>query len=204
MDYEKEVKRCLESNYGIIRTAGGYHYKCPTSTLTKSWCEYLMPVPKKLAEMLEILPAKKGSDLIPARATVVFKNRQEIIDYLNKKYKEKEMNKLYEVTQGDIKKYATKLAVNSNGDWVMEEKGSNSVFTAKDTQCEEVKPYTILVRQAFQNMSNHYTAKKDEFNPGDVFVTSQGEIVTVVKVDTKQDNHKGDFKPVTRIVTEAV
>lgn len=180
MNYEalaQHVRQRFGANDGILQTTGGYCYGVSQQEMGSDWCRYLTPISKKLAEALDLKRANRSGDVVPLRHKIVFKHRQEILD---------------------------KLAVNSNGDWVMEEKGTGQVFTAQASSCEEVKPYTILVRNTMQNQANHYTAKKDEFNVGDAFVTSQGEIVTVVKVDTKQDNHKGDFKPTTRIVTEAV
>jgi hypothetical protein len=99
--------------------------------------------------------------------------------------------KLYEVTTNGATKYATKLATNSEGLWVMEESGTNLVFTAKAVDCQKVMPYTVSIKflTGGSNETNyHYFAKKGSVTVGDfVFVQNASGLAIVTGVDTKSE-----------------
>jgi hypothetical protein len=103
--------------------------------------------------------------------------------------------KLYEVTTNGVTKYATKLATNSEGLWVMEESGTNLVFTAKAVDCQKVMPYTVSIkfidgnqRQMADDTGYHYFSKKGAVSKGDfVFVVTTSGLAVVTGVDTKSE-----------------
>jgi hypothetical protein len=103
--------------------------------------------------------------------------------------------KLYEVTTDGVTKYATKLATNSEGLWVMEESGTNLVFTAKAVDCQKVMPYTVSIkfidgnqRQMADATGYHYFSKKGSVSVGDfLFVVSTSGLAVVTGVDTKSE-----------------
>ena len=174
----------------------------PTHSLRSHNSNYYNSVSKDLAEALDVdRPALGRVYLQPLNGKVLYRNTFEVQEALESLKKEEEMNKLYEVTCGDLRKYATKLAVNSNGDWVMEEKGTGSVFTALPSTCEEVKPYTIEVSTT-GGSKVHYTAEKWKFNVGKIYWLNSSGFLVVTKIDTKKDNHQGDFKPASRVLAE--
>jgi hypothetical protein len=112
---------------------------------------------------------------------------------------------LYEVDG----KFAKKLAVNSSGMWVMEEKGSGTVFTADKKNCQEVVPYTVEVRftQNFgESKGYHYTSVEGRFNVGDLLwmpCAGQGEgFARVVAVGTKSRLATKELEPIGRFVLE--
>ena len=98
-----------------------------------------------------------------------------------------DMNTLYQITLGDMTKYGHKLAVNSSGLWVMEEKGTGEIVTVNRKFVEEVMPYTIGVQFEAEKDTYHYTAEKDKFTVNDfLLIESYGfKVVRVVGVDTK-------------------
>jgi hypothetical protein len=105
--------------------------------------------------------------------------------------------KLYEVTTDGVTKYATKLATNSEGLWVLEESGTNLIFTAKAVDCQKVMPHTVSIkfltgdlRQESNLHSGNYNyfAKKGSVSVGDfVFVHNTSGLATVTGVDTKSE-----------------
>lgn len=127
---------------------------------------------------------------------------------------EGEMNmattKLYEVknTLSNTIRFATKLAVNSDGLWVMEDKSTKEVFTTRKEHAEEVMPYTIDV--SFENNSRRYSyfAEKGQYSVGDFFIASSREgefkMVRVDEVDTKSRSATKDFKPLGKINVDKV
>lgn len=118
------------------------------------------------------------------------------------------MTKLYEVKESDTATtFATKLAVNSSGLWVMEEKGTGRVFTATPSSAEEVMPYTISVQ--FFGMGNalkdySYFAAKGAFEVNQVFMMDSNSICRVTGVDTKSIYATKDFEPVVQFEVKAV
>lgn len=130
---------------------------------------------------------------------------------LPQKEKEPEMTnnaKLYEIapeTSSEEILYGTKLAVNSQGHWVMEIKGTGQVVTADPKRISVVTPYTIAI-QFFDNSGTkyQYLAEKGMCQVGDVFVLDAPfgiSMVVVVDVDTKSEKATKEFKPMTKVVT---
>jgi hypothetical protein len=102
--------------------------------------------------------------------------------------------KLYEVTTNGVTKYATKLATNSEGLWVLEESGTNLIFTAKAVDCQKVMPHTVSIKfltsETRQENNNNYNyfAKKGSVSVGDfVFVHNTSGLAIVTGVDTKSE-----------------
>jgi hypothetical protein len=102
--------------------------------------------------------------------------------------------KLYEVTTDGATKYATKLATNSEGLWVLEESGTKLIFTAKAVDCQKVMPHTVSIKfvtgdSRQENTNNYdYFAKKGSVSVGD-FIFAQGSsgLAIVTGVDTKSE-----------------
>ena len=199
--YEDELKKY--QNCGVVVTQSGNAYWVPKGSLLSGWSKYCYSLSQPLAKDLNLSATKRSSGyMCPANGVVLFKDIDEVKAALAAKGEKEEMQKLYEVTQGDMKRYASKLAVNSSGQWVMEEKGTGSVFTADPKTCEEVKPYTIEVMTTGGSKTT-FTAEKGKYQEGEVYWYDQGFVV-VRRVDTKQDSHQGEFKPKMRVLTEKV
>jgi hypothetical protein len=100
---------------------------------------------------------------------------------------------LYEINRGDIKSYGYKLAVNSQGQWVMEIKGSGDVIAVDKATVSEVIPYTVGVKFASNGTIYHYFNEAKDLVKGDALVMegyagSNYQIAMVVDVDTKSKN----------------
>jgi hypothetical protein len=115
---------------------------------------------------------------------------------------------LYQFTVNADTKYGTYLATNSQGMFVMEEKGSGVIYTVNKDVVEKVMPYTIDV--VFLNSTDTvygYLAETNKYKVGDVYLlkTPLGHsLVTVVKVDTKSKKATKDFNPISKITTETL
>jgi hypothetical protein len=95
---------------------------------------------------------------------------------------------LYEIKEGTATRFATKLAINSSGQWVMEEKGTGIIFTVDKTNAEEVMPYTVSVKFADGSRTYSYFAAKDQYEKGSFYFMdspSGWSIVKVTDVNTK-------------------
>lgn len=119
---------------------------------------------------------------------------------------EDEMTKLYEVKDETKSKgvtFATKLATNSAGEWVMEEKGTGRVFSIDKASCEEVLPYSIRVKFGDSGTAYSYLADKDQFEVGFYLVagynSSGFQVARVTEVDTKSKVATKHFKPFGKI-----
>lgn len=121
---------------------------------------------------------------------------------------EEDMTKLYEVTAGFGKTYATKLAVDSEGNWVMEPKGGGTVFSANPKDIEEVLPYTISVVFKDGGQVYSYLAEKGKYEEGAFYMMNNRDnnftIVQVTKVDTKSRTATKDFKPFGKLSVEKI
>lgn len=119
---------------------------------------------------------------------------------------------LYQITQivDGIKytMYGNKLAVDSNGKWVMELKGGMGVMAFDEKDISEVTPYTIDVKFLDSVKVYSYMAKKkDGTKEGDLLViNSNGRkaIVLVVGVDTKSKAATKDIDIVGRVQVNAI
>ncbi len=119
--------------------------------------------------------------------------------------KEAKMSKLYEIQVSDKKLYGHKLAVNSQGHWVMEVKGTGEVLAVDKQYVEEVMPHTIGVQFETSKTTYHYLAEAGKYSVGDFFVVDAPmgrAIVNVVSVDTKSQMATKHFSPLAKLVTE--
>lgn len=121
--------------------------------------------------------------------------------------KKEEKMKLYEFEVDGVKLYGTKLAVNSAGQWVMEVKGSSTIYAVAPSAVEEVIPHSIGV--VFLNNDKVYSflAPKDKYQVGQTFLleTKHGTSVVVVKeVDTKSSYATAEFQPLVELVTKPI
>lgn len=130
---------------------------------------------------------------------------------LNKSHyvqKEKEMTKkLYEFEIDFMTHYGHKLAVNSEGKWVMEVKGQSAPVAVNKEDVQEVIPYSIGVRFTGGNTQvYHYTADKGKFEKGLYLFNSAGglSLCEVVELDTKSKMATKEFTPALKVVTEAI
>lgn len=113
--------------------------------------------------------------------------------------KETMSNKLYQVKGQEV--YGIYLATNSNGQYVLEEKGTGKILTVKKDEVEEVKPYTISVKFVVSNGNGDkdysYLAEKDQFSVGDLLYidTPYGKSIAYISaVDTKSDSATKEIK----------
>ena len=123
------------------------------------------------------------------------------------------MTKLYEVSEGLTEKtFANKLAVNSNGQWVMEEKGTGRVFTANKNEVEEVFPHTVDVQNLGNTAVCSYTYPKGKLAVGDLVLTPNSQakrgssvmyhLVVVKGVDTKQTNATKELQVLGKVALD--
>lgn len=120
--------------------------------------------------------------------------------------KEQDMTtKLYEISHGTETLYGHKLATNSQGQWVMEIKGSGDVIAVDKANVQEVLPYTIGVQFETGKMIYSYLADAGKFKEGEFYIldTPNGRaIVQVVEVDTKSAGATKQFTPLAKLLTE--
>lgn len=115
--------------------------------------------------------------------------------------------KLYEATQDGKTRYATKVGTNSDNQWVMEEKGTGTIFTADKSEVEEVMPYTISIEFADSGKEYSYFAAKDVFTVGDFYLTatpSGWSAVRVTKVNTRSRSATKEFKPFGKLSVDKI
>lgn len=115
------------------------------------------------------------------------------------------MSKLYEIKTEEGAVYGHKLAVNSEGLWVIEVKGGG-VLTAHADKCEEVIPHSVLVSYHYTKHKDHMMCEKDKYKEGEFFfVKNEGgfSIAKIEKVDTKQPT-KLEFKPFAKVNVEMI
>lgn len=115
------------------------------------------------------------------------------------------VNKLYEIKHEGQTLYGHKLAVNSQGQWVMEVKGTGAVIAISKTLVEEVLPHTIGVQFDSTKMTYHYLAEAGKYAVGEFFILDAPmgrAIVQVVSVDTKSKSATKVFEPLAKLKTE--
>lgn len=124
----------------------------------------------------------------------------------NNTQEENNMTKLYEVKESvTVTVFATKLAVNSSGLWVMEEKGTGRVFTADPSIIEEVMPYTIEVMfSGTFDKKYSYFAPKGAFEKGQAFLMKNASLCVVTGVDTKSTSATKDFDPMIMLESKVL
>ena len=130
----------------------------------------------------------------------------EFFEEPEQRQEEENMTQLYEITFDGKTTYGTKLAKNSDKNWVLEEKGTGQIIVASDEQLKKVMPYTIGVKFGGEGQEYSYTAEKGKYEKGQVFlVTSNAgnyQIAVVHRVDTESEKATKEFEPIARILTE--
>jgi hypothetical protein len=119
--------------------------------------------------------------------------------------KESKMTKLYEIRHLEKTLYGHKLAVNSQGLWVMEIKGSGEVLSVDKSCVEEVMPHSIGVQFETGKQVYHYLADAGRYQAGEFYILDAPHgraIVQVVSVDTKNVNATKEFKPLAKLTVE--
>lgn len=113
---------------------------------------------------------------------------------------------LYEIKIDDkTTVFGHKLAVNSQGKWVIEMKGSGQVIAVDKDSVSKVVPYTIAIKYTEHGTAYHYIANADDGWKVDDFAIclpygSGGyQLARVVAVDTKSDKATAEFNPIKRI-----
>lgn len=121
---------------------------------------------------------------------------------------------LYEIKIDDeTTVFGHKLAVNSQGKWVMEIKGTGNVTAVDKETVSKVVPYTIAVKYTEGGTAYHYIAsaedgwKVDDFaiclpyGSGGYLPYGSGgyQLARIVAVDTKSDKATAEFNPIKRI-----
>jgi hypothetical protein len=117
----------------------------------------------------------------------------------------KTVNKLYEITTAAGKLYGHKLAVNSQGHWVMEVKGTGTVLAVDKSNVEEVMPHTISVQFDSSKQAYAYLAEAGKYKVGEFYILDAPygrSIVQVIAVDTKNVQATKQFEPLAKLVTE--
>lgn len=108
-------------------------------------------------------------------------------------------NKLY-TWHHDVDLYGHYLATNSQGEWVMEVKGSGQIMAVAKDRVQEVLPYTIGVQFGDSKTTYHYLADKDKFDVGFYLVRSDlnnnWQIAKVTSVDTKSAKATKEFSDI--------
>jgi hypothetical protein len=97
---------------------------------------------------------------------------------------------LYEIKRGDETLFGHKLAINSQGQWVMEVKGSGDVVAVDKATVSEVIPYTIGIKFHGKGDTYSYFDEKRSVTKGDVLVVdsvvkAEFCLAVVSDVDTK-------------------
>lgn len=114
-----------------------------------------------------------------------------------------ETNQLYSFNKEDGSiAYATYLATNSSGQWVVEEKGTGVLHTLSKDSFTEVLPYTFSVN--LNGRETHFVSEEGKVQKGEVlFYTGSNPpaFCTVTGVNTKNKQAKAKFKG-TRVVTQ--
>ena len=120
--------------------------------------------------------------------------------------KEKKMtDKLYEISRGTETLYGHKLATNSQGQWVMEIKGTGDVIAVDKATVQEVLPYTIAVQFESGKQTYSYLAEAGKYQIGEFYIvdTPHGRaIVQVTGVDTRSSAATKQFTPIAKLLTE--
>lgn len=104
---------------------------------------------------------------------------------------------------GETLEFGTLLARNSFGQLVLEMKGTGAVRAFDVADLEEVRPYTVELRD-HNGLSVHRESTPDVVKPGDILMRPQGNMAlyTVIAVDTKHASPRGSISGWDRLVTE--
>jgi hypothetical protein len=174
---------------------------------TPAGCHYLV-LRNDNSYRIDVKPAPPELNLKVAKRPVpwfeTYTTGNKVIGNINDMKKEIEMTKLYEFDDLGIKKYGTKIAVNSEGKWVLEVKGTGEVLAKDKDELTEVIPYSILVQPHYSKNKVHMMAEKGKYQVGELYVSDNSEgfaIYKVCKTDTKTHCNE-TFKPTCKLLTE--
>ena len=120
-------------------------------------------------------------------------------------WKDNDMSKLYEISRGTETLYGHKLATNSQGQWVMEIKGTGDVIAVDKATVQEVLPYTIAVQFETGKQTYSYLAEAGKYQIGEFYILDAPNgraIVQVTGVDTKNAAATKQFTPIAKLLTE--
>lgn len=107
-----------------------------------------------------------------------------------------QMSTLYEVpgkTKSAKPRFATKLAVNSEGKMVMEIKNTTDIEVFDESQIKEVTPYTVTVRCSSTGTTYSRITKEGSVVLNDIIVNN-GFLYIVAEINTKNKNAKTELK----------
>jgi hypothetical protein len=92
-------------------------------------------------------------------------------------------NTLYSFNKEDgTLAYATYLATNSSGEWVVEERGSGVLHTKPKDSFTEVVPFTFSAKAG--NSTQHFTCEEGKVKKGDILMNN-GMVLEVTELNTK-------------------
>jgi hypothetical protein len=103
--------------------------------------------------------------------------------------------------------YGTHIGTNSANEFLIEEKGTNTIHVFKKSQIEEVLPYTFSA--VMNGKETHYVCEPDSVKKGDVLLytgsTNNNSInlAVVTAVDTKNKTARSKFRGV-KLVTAPI
>jgi uncharacterized protein YodC (DUF2158 family) len=129
----------------------------------------------------------------------------------NQKEKTMSTNTLYQFTVNvnafaPTQCFGTHIGTNSQGQWIMEVKGTGQIVAVDKKDVEEVLPYSLGVKFLNGNGTVYnYLADKDKYDLGFYLMKDKmGEtvIVQVVSLDTKSKIAKVDFKPIGKLAVD--
>lgn len=112
-------------------------------------------------------------------------------------------NSLYSYTDPVSNKtiYATYLATDSSGNWVVEGKSGEGIFSDNPDKFVEVVPYTV--RLSINGGSRTVIVKEGTFSVGDILF-GDGLFWTVTHLDTKKKDASPLGKGFRRVLTEPI
>lgn len=139
--------------------------------------------------------------------TVFDRHQNDFVPYDGEK-KMTDTNKLYTwkdpMTFLDL--YGHYLATNSQGEWVMEVKGSGQIMSVPKKVVEEVLPYTISVKFQDSGTTYSYLSEKDKFPVGFYLLKAYShdgwQIAHVTAVDTKSNKATKEFAPIGKLAVD--
>jgi len=112
--------------------------------------------------------------------------------------KEEPMAQLFETPDG---KFGTELAKNSQGQMVLEIKGTGEVKAYDPKTLKEVVPYTVAIKTENQSQF-HIEAREDQFKKGD-YVLVNFTVGIVTDLDTKCRSPRKQ-KNLRKLITEEI
>lgn len=147
--------------------------------------EFMNNLPKSLA-YVKVLHAKRAVEMYIERETGSpqggsTETETHPYDAINLEGME-DMKTLYEWKDGEKAVFGHKLAVNSQGKWVMEPKNGGDPVVVDKADVTEVMPYTVnVVYMGNSHMSYSFFAKEGDFEVGDIVFCPTYETPMMVK-----------------------